>query len=298
MKELNLEDILAQTSDLKEKKVWYTAVIGRPNTGKSTFINTLLGEKVSITSKTPQTTRKRILAMYNDEESQIIFFDTPGVHDGKQVLNEYINKEAITSMREANVVLYFIDSSREGGEEEKYIRGLLEFVNVPIIKIYTKIDLPSAITIPDGKNSLKISSVDNFWLEEVITSIKKYLPTAPMLFSEDMYTKQDIFFRISEIVREKVFIHTKEELPHATYVGIEEVNDENPDLLKIVAYVYTETDSQKYIIIGKNGKLLTRIGTEARKDLEKIFGTKVFLSLRVKVQSKWRKNEKLVKKMF
>lgn len=119
-----------------------------------------------------------------------------------------------------------------------------------------------------------------------------------MLFSEDMYTKQDIFFRISEIVREKVFIHTKEELPHATYVGIEEVNDENPDLLKIVAYVYTETDSQKYIIIGKNGKLLTRIGTEARKDLEKIFGTKVFLSLRVKVQSKWRKNEKLVKKMF
>lgn len=100
--------------------------------------------------------------MYNDEESQIIFFDTPGIHDGKQVLNEYINKEAVTSMREANVVLYFIDSSREGGEEEKYIRGLLEFVHVPIIKIYTKIDLPSAITIPDGKNSLKISSVDNF----------------------------------------------------------------------------------------------------------------------------------------
>lgn len=297
MQELNLEDILSKTTDLKEKKVGYIAIIGRPNVGKSTFINSLIGEKVSITSNIPQTTRKRVLAIFNDNESQIIFFDTPWIHKNEKEFNGKINQEAIKSMREADGVLYFIDSSRPYGDEEKQIEGILEFINIPIVKVYTKLDLPSKIEIPLGENNIKISSLKKAWFEELITKIKSFLSVWPPFYPDDYYTDQDIYFRISEIVREKVFLHTLEEVPHSTYVEIEEIDDQE-ELLKIQAYIYTETDSQKYIIIGKAGNLITKIWTEARIELENIFGKKVFLSLRVKTMEKWRKNDKIIKNIL
>ncbi len=303
MKELNLSEILEKTSDLtKEKKVWYVAIIWRPNVGKSTFINALIWEKVSITSNIPQTTRKRVLAIYNDNDSQIIFFDTPWIHKSNKEFNEKINKVAIDSLKEADLILYFIDSSRAWWDEEKYIKELIWQISVPILKVYTKIDKKSVINLPENKDFLKISSITKEGFEELLWKIKSYLKTGPLLFPEEMYTKQEIFFRISEIIREKVFLNTKEELPHSIYVAVEEYeetfNKSWEELLKIVAYIYTETESQKYIVVWKNWNLISKIWKQARLELEQIFEKKVFLALRVKVKKNWRKNEFLTKKIL
>ncbi len=298
MKKLDLNDILENTSDLtKEKKVWYVAIIWRPNAWKSTFINALLEEKVSITTNVPQTTRKRVLAIYNDVESQIIFFDTPWIHKSEREFNKKINDVAINSFKESDVILYFIDSTREWWEEEKYIRNILDMVNKPIIKVYTKIDLESKINIPENNNVMKISSIYKQGFSELLNKTKSFLSTTPILFPEDYYTKQDIYFRISEIIREKAFLYTKEEIPHSIYIWVEEL-EENEEILKIVAYIYTESDSQKYIVIWKWWTLIQTIWTKARKELEKIFEKKVFLALRVKSKKNWRKDDRLVKQIL
>lgn len=293
MKELNVSDFLDTKSCIVEKKVWYVAIVWRPNVWKSTFINSLIWEKVSITSNIPQTTRKRVLAIYNDDDSQIIFFDTPWIHQNEKKFNEKINKEAIKSLRESDVVLYFIDSSRPYWEEEKEIEKILEFVNSDIITVYTKIDLPSKIEFSENIQNYKISSTDKYWFEELLEDIKTKLKTWPIFYPEDFYTDQDMNFRISEIIREKVFLNTKQEVPHSIYIWIEEI-DNQEELLKIQAYVYSETDSQRYIIIWKNWNLITKIWKESRLELEDIFNKKVFLSLRVKTLPKWRKDDKII----
>lgn len=298
MQELNLQDILKNTADLIEKKVGYVAIIGRPNAGKSTFINTLIWEKIAITSSVPQTTRNKILAMYNDKDAQIIFFDTPGIHESEKSFNSQINSQALSSLRDAQVILYFIDSSRDSWSEERYIEKILENVSSPIFKVYTKRDLESLIDIPTGKNIFEISSEDKSGFTELTHSIKEHLPVGPILFPEDLYTKQDIYFRISEIIREKLFHELKQELPHSVFVAVEEIQDDTKGMKRISAYIYTETDSQKYIVIGKNGSLITRVGKAARHELEEIFDQKVFLSLRAKVRKNWRKDEGFIKKMM
>lgn len=298
MQELNLEDILKNTKDFNEnKKVGYVAIVWRPNAGKSTFINTLLWEKVSIVSKIPQTTRKKILAIYNDEDSQIIFFDNPWIHYENKIFNIEINKEAISSFTDSDLILYFIDSSREAWEEEKYIEWLLSEVDKPIFKVYTKMDLESKINFEETDKTFKISSNKNLWFEELIRWVKNILPVWPCMFGEDFYTKQDIYFRISEIIREKVFLNTKEEIPHSIFISVESVDNEEK-IMKISSYLTAETDSQKYILIWKGWDLITKIWKEARIELEEIFAKKIFLALRVKVRKNWRKDEKLVKSMF
>ena len=159
MQELNLKDILARTTDFSEKKVGYVAIIGRPNAGKSTFINTLIGEKIAITSNIPQTTRNKILAIYNDADSQILFFDTPGIHESQKDFNQQINHPALSSLSEAEVILYFIDSSRPYGPEETYIEELLQQQEAPIFYVYTKIDLKRQIELRSGENVFEISSL-------------------------------------------------------------------------------------------------------------------------------------------
>jgi len=298
MKKLNLEDILKSTSDLtKEKKVWYISIIWRPNAWKSTFINSLIWEKISITTNIPQTTRKKVLAIYNDSDSQIIFLDTPGIHKSEKEFNKKINDVAINSISDSDLIMYFIDPTREGWEEEKYIKELISSTKKPILKIYTKSDLKAKITISSWENVIKISSVNKDWFEELLKKVKSFLKTWPLFFPEDYYTKQDIYFRISEIIREKVFLNTKEELPHSIYVWVDEI-DEKDNLLRIVAYIYTETESQKYIIVWKWGSLIAKIWLESRLDLEKIFEKKVFLALKAKSQKNWRKNEEIVKNLL
>lgn len=304
MQKLNLEDILASTSDLtEEKKVWYVAVIGRPNAGKSTFINTLIWEKISITSNIPQTTRKKVLAIFNDDNSQIIFFDTPWIHFDEKKFNKEINQQAISSLSESNLILYFIDSSRSYWDEEKYIEKILENVSVPILKIYTKVDLEAKIWIPQNKsNVFTISSETKEGFDELLVEIKNQLPTASLLFPENIYTKQDMFFRISEIIREKVFTNTKEEIPHSIYISVDEIEEDKTndwkELLKIVAYINAESDSQKYILIWKWGSLISKMWKESRIEIEQIFWKKTFLALRVKVRKNWRKDEKIIKWIF
>ena len=303
MKELNLQEILQSTTDLNQNKnVWYVAIIGRPNVWKSTFINSLLWEKVSITSNIPQTTRKRVLAIYNDKNSQIIFFDTPWIHKSNKEFNEKINTVAIKSLEESDLILYFIDSSRQGWDEENYIKELIKEVKTPILKVYTKSDLKAKINFPEKEDIIKISSTTKDWFDKLLQKIKDSLPLWPLLFPTDIYTKQDIFFRVSEIIREKVFLNTKEELPHSIYIWVEEILEEKTkswdDLLKIVAYIYTDTDSQKYIVVWKGWKLIQEIWRQARIELEQIFDKKVFLALRVKVRKNWRKNETFTKKLL
>ncbi len=300
MKELKLEEILEQTSDLsKKKKVWYVSIIGRPNAGKSTFINALIGEKISITSNIPQTTRKKVLAIYNDEASQIVFFDTPWIHFEEKMFNKEINNQAISTLRDSEVVLYFIDSSRKSWEEEKYIQKILENVSVPIFKIYTKRDLRAQIDIPSGENIFEISSVSKSWFENLVEKITEILPTSQLLYPEDFYTKQDMFFRVSEIIREKVFMNTKEEIPHSIFISVEEIETEKrknwDELLKVVAYINAESDSQKYILIWAKWSLIAKMWKESRIELEQVFWKKVFLALRVKVKKNWRKDERVVK---
>lgn len=289
MIELNINDILNETKEIKEKKVWYVAIIWRPNAWKSTFINSLIWEKVSITSSIPQTTRKRVLAIYNDDESQVVFFDTPWIHSSTKEFNQSINSQAIRSIREADMILYFIDSSRERWEEEEYIENILELCNNKIIKVYTKADIWKYFK----DDWIKISSIDKTWFEDLLINIKDNLRIQLPFYPDDYYTDQDIYFRISEIVREKVFLNTKQEVPHSIYVEIEEI-EEIDNLLKIQSYIYTETDSQRYIIIWKNWELITKIWKEARLELERIFCKKVFISLRVKTLEKWRKNKKII----
>ncbi len=298
MQELNLQDILDNTTDLWSKKVGYVAIVGRPNVGKSPFINTLIGEKIAITSHIPQTTRNKILAIYNDEEAQIIFFDTPWIHESQKKFNEQVNSQALSSLNDADMVLYFVDSSRPRGAEEEYIDDIMQKVQKPVFTVYTKLDLQAVIQIPEWENIFQISSFDFTGFKPLVESIKDHLEVGPMLFSEDYYTKQNIYFRISEIIREKLFMELKEELPHSIFVAVEEIEDTEKWLKKISSYVYTESDSQKYIIIGKNGSLITKIATAARKELEEIFGQKVFLTLRVKVKKNWRKDEWFVNKML
>ena len=298
MQKLNLEDILKNTSDLtKEKKVGFVSIIGRPNAWKSTFINSLLWEKISITTSIPQTTRKRVLAIYNDKDSQIIFLDTPGIHKSEKEFNKKINTVAIESIKDSDLIIYFIDSTRNWWDEENYIKEIISASNKTVLKVYTKCDLKPKINISEDENTFKISYINKQWFDELIEKIKSFLKTWPMLFWEDFYTKQDIFFRISEIIREKVFLNTKDEIPHSIYVWVEEIDD-SKDILKIVAYIYTETESQKYIIIWKWWSLISKIGKEARLDLENIFEKKIFLALKAKSQKNWRKNEKLIKNLL
>jgi len=298
MQELSLEDILKNTTDLKEKKVWYVAIIGRPNAGKSTFVNTLIWEKIAITSNVPQTTRNKILAMYNDEQAQVIFFDTPGIHESTKSFNSEINNQALSSLRDAELVLYFIDSSRPSWSEEEYIADILTKINTPVYRVYTKRDLQQAQTIPSWNDVFEISSEDKSWFTDLLDAIKSKLPLWPILFPEDYYTKQDIYFRISEIIREKLFENLKEELPHSVFVAVEEIEDDEKGMKRISAYIYTETDSQKYIVIGKWGTLITKVWKAARIELEQIFDQKVFLSLRAKVRKNWRKDEWFIRKML
>jgi GTPase len=295
MKEISIEDILERTWELKRKKIWFVSIIWRPNSWKSTFLNSLIWEKISIATNIPQTTRNKITAVYNDDDSQIIFFDTPWIHKSEKSFNEQINNQSISSLKDADVILYFIDSTRVWWEEETYIKSIISIVNKPVIKVYTKIDLQSSINLPE--NSIQISSINKVWFEDLVWKIKSYFKLWEMLFPEDIYTKQNIYFRISEIIREQVFLNTKEEIPHSVFIWVEEIVDED-DMLKIVSYIYTETDSQKYIIIWKKWSLIWKIWKESRELIEKIFNKKTFLSLRVKVKKWWKKDEEFVKRML
>lgn len=295
MKKIDINELLGQESETKEKRVGFVTIIGRPNAGKSTFLNNLIGEKISITSNVPQTTRNKITAIYNSDDLQIVFLDTPGIHKSEKVFNEEIISRAKSAISEADLILYFIDGSRSSWEEEAFLREIVETSTRPYLEVYTKSDLGQKQQIVEW--ALSVSSETKEGFPELIDEISKHMSIWPLLYPEDYYTKQAMFFRVSEIIREKAFFYTKQELPHSIFVQVEEVKEEKK-MYRISSYIYVETDSQKYIVIGNAWKLITRISTEARKDLEEILWKKVFLTVRVKVRKNWRKDEGFIKKLL
>ena len=289
-------------------KVWYVAIIGRPNAGKSTLINALIGEKISAISHRPQTTQRTIPGIFTDEAKwiQIIFLDTPGIHHhgGEQYgsqkayeINERINSEAFSSLRDADIIVRLLDPTRPYGDEDIRIDTLLEKIPQPVLRIETKQDMDTK-SYPQKWVDLRIDSVARTGFEELTEKIAEILPEGPFLYDSDYYTVQTMDLRISEIIREQLFQELGDEIPYACYVDIEQIENEDPTLMKIQAYINVEADSQKVIVIGKWGKKIQNIGTKSRLILEDIFGKKIFLALRVKVDKNWRKNSKVLERLF
>lgn len=279
----------------------FAAVIGRPNVGKSTLINALIGQKIAIMSDKPQTTRSRILCILTQEDAQIIFLDTPGVHKPKHKLGSHMAKATEGALHGVDVVVFVVDATEKPGAGERYILKQLENVRVPVVLAVNKIDLlPRARTLPiiadyaqryDFAGIVPISARAEENLAGLLAEIKKYLPEGPRYYPEDMVTDQPERLIIAELVREKVLVLTRDEIPHAVAVDIEEIRARPKGDVYIRAVIYVERESQKGIVIGARGALLRTIGARARADVETLLGAKVYLDLWVKTRKDWRNRE-------
>jgi GTPase len=283
----------------------YVSLIGRPNAGKSTLLNRIIGEKVAIVSDKPQTTRNRILAVKNYPDGQIVFVDTPGIHRPMHRLNVRMVDTAVETLREVDVVALLFDASTRPGHGDEYVSKLLQDVKRPVVLALNKIDLVAkakllplmeqASTWHDFAAIVPVSATTGDGIERLEKVLLEHLPEGEPGFPEDYLTDQPERTFVAETVREKVLQHTRAELPFSTAVVVDEFNEEERDrLLRLYCTIYVETESQKPIVIGRAGDMIKRIGTEARQDLEKFFGTKVFLDLRVKVNPNWRDNDRVL----
>ena len=294
---------------MAEFKSGFVSLIGRPSAGKSTLINYICGYKVSIVSAHPQTTRFLVRGIYTNEAAQIVFIDTPGVHDFNSNLNRGLSNLAVRNIDEADLVLYVVDLTRKFGAEEQTIIDSLADVKQNVIVVFNKSDVVENDTgimkeVLSRLNNAEclvpyivVSSKHGKNMKDLVKLITEHLPEGPMYYPDDYVTDQTIPFRISEVVREKIFRNTGEEVPHSTYVEVEKLNVTDD---KIVAHatVFTETESQKGILVGKGGSKIKKIGMQSREELAEIFERSVNLFLNVKVNPNWRKNDALLKKMF
>lgn len=284
-----------------EHKSGFVSVIGRPNVGKSTLINSLIGQKVVIMSDKPQTTRNKIMCVLTLDDSQILFIDTPGIHKPKHKLGEYMLKAAENTLREVDVVFFVVDATEDIGGGERYILELLESVKTPVILIVNKIDkiektkLLPIITkysaLYNFAGVVPISAMEHTNLDGLLVEVKKYLEPGPQYYPEDMITDQPERIIITELIREKVLHSTRDEIPHSIAVEIEEIVKRPNDTVYVRAVIYVERESQKGIVIGAQGALLKEIGRLARIDIENLLGSKIFLDLWVKVKKDWRNKE-------
>ena len=287
-------------------KSGFTAIIGRPNVGKSTLLNKVLGQKIVIATDKAQTTRKRIKGIYTTPEGQIVFIDTPGVHKPLNKLGEFLLDEAKVAVPDADVILFLVDGSEPAGKGDRWIAQNILETEIPVIIVMNKVDklkkpekveenLISYKTLFD-KNLpvVKISAKTGRNIDTLISNIFKKLPDGELLYPEDVVTEETMRSVTEEIVREKILLNTSDEIPHSVAVKVE-LYQEEEEIDRIRATIFCETRSQKGILIGKNGSMLKKIGTEARQDLEKIVEKKVFLGLEVKVEKDWRKKENSLK---
>ena len=282
-------------------KSGFVSLVGRPNVGKSTLINNLVGSKIAITSKVANTTRNIIQGIYNDEESQIVFVDTPGIHKPQNKLGQILNKGAYYSIEDVDIVCFLIDGKQKLGKGDLFILERLKKIDKPVILIINKIDgmtkdeiflkIQEYKDLYDFKEIIPISALKDKNINELIKTIKKYLNDDIKYFEDGTITNRNIKFMISEIIREKILNLTKEEVPHSVTCSVEKIKI-NKDKSIINAVVIVDRDSLKKIIIGKNGDMIKKIGTLARKDLEELLKTKVYLELYVKTIEKWRDREK------
>jgi len=286
------------------------AVIGRPSSGKSTLLNKICGHKVSITASSPQTTRNTVRGIYTDARGQIVFLDTPGYHISEKKMNLYLKNLATSSLEECDLILYVLDLTRSFGQEEEELVKMLSSSEIPVIAILNKSDLkPERDHIDNLEKMIRrripnsrtcaVSALQGTGVKELIDLLFEETPEGEMLYPEDYYTDQDPEFRISEIIREKTVNRVRQELPHAVYVEIEDLETrDNEETLWIRAVINVEKESQKGMVVGKKGSVIKEIRTSSQKELAELFPYKITLDLRVKVDPKWRRKDNLLKRMI
>ena len=282
------------------------AVVGRPNAGKSTLINTILGSKIAIVTPKPQTTRKNQLGIYTTETEQILFTDTPGIHQAERKLSEYMMQAVENSLRDPDVIVWIIDTAASPHPAEQHIATLIQRFrqDTPLIIALNKIDqrrknaTPFDEYVPDVNPTkvIEISAKNGDGVDALLDSIREKLPLGPRYYPVDQISEANLRFIAAEIIREKVILNTGEEIPHATAVEVQEFIEED-DGADIYAMIYVERESQKGIVLGKGGKKIKQIGTEARKEIEQALDTSVYLDLRVKVLKNWRSNENFMRRV-
>lgn len=289
----------------KNFKSGFAALIGRPNVGKSTLMNRLIGQKIAITSSKPQTTRNRIQTVYTGDMGQIIFLDTPGIHKAKNKLGEYMVNVAENTLKDVDVILWLVEASDYIGAGEKHIAEVLKNIDTPVILVINKIDkvkkeeiltfINAYKDIHDFAEIIPLSALKGENTETLIPEIFKYLDEGPMYYDEDTITDQPERQITAEIIREKALRNLNDEIPHGIAVAIDIMKErKNTRLMDIEATIICERNSHKGIIIGKNGSMLKTIGSEARKDIEAMLGIKVNLKLWVKVKKDWRDSDFLL----
>jgi GTP-binding protein Era len=278
----------------------FVAIIGRPNVGKSTFMNRILGEKVAIMSPKAQTTRNKINGIYTQPDAQIVFVDTPGIHKPQNELDEYMDQAALSTLNQVDAVLFMVAADEEPGRGDKWILNELEKVKSPVYLIINKIDLvhPDALLpliteyskLRDFSEIFPISATMGNNVDELLTKLIADLPEGPQYYPDDELTDHPEYFVVGELIREKILELSHDEVPHAVAVVVERMKDYVGGKLQIEANIFVERPGQKAIIIGKGGSMLKQIGIKARRDIETLLGEKVNLKLWVKVQKNWRDN--------
>lgn len=287
-------------------KSGFVAIIGRPNVGKSTLLNQILGQKIVITTDKAQTTRKRIKGIYTTDKGQIVFIDTPGIHKPLNKLGEFLLDEAKFSVPDADVILFLVDGSEPAGKGDKWIAKNILQTQTPIIIVMNKVDkvkkngkaeenlLTYKTLFETNIPTVRISAKTGRNIDTLLKNIYKNLPEGNILYPEDVITEETMRDVTEEVIREKILLNTSDEIPHSVAVKVENYYEQE-DIDKIYATIYCEQKSQKGILIGKGGNLLKKIGTEARIELEKITEKKIFLSLEVKIEKDWRKKDNILK---
>ena len=289
-------------------KSGFISLIGRPNVGKSTLLNLLLGEKIAIISDKPQTTRNRILGIKNHPDGQIVFWDTPGIHRARSRLNQSMVKAALATYKEVDGICFIIEANRPFDDENDFILETLKKVEKPVLLVINKVDLipkPDLLPIMDEYSRLRsfepiipISALLGEGVEVLVAEMLKILPAGPRLFPEEMITDLPERFLAAELIREKVFLRTHEEVPYATAVVVEEFKERGEkNLVVIKATIQVERESQKGILIGEKGRMLKEIGRQAREEIEALLGAKVFLELWVKVEKNWREDPAALRRL-
>jgi len=277
-------------------KSGFVAIIGRPNVGKSTLLNAIIGEKIVITSDKPQTTRNRIQGIHNIPAGQIVFVDTPGIHKSRSRLNRGMVDVAMSAISGVDLLLLVVDAG--AAVDEEFVREILRGVKVPVVLVLNKIDLlkvkgqvlekiAAYAGLHPFREVVPISAGSGNGVERLVTAITAYIPEGPAMFPDDILTDMPEKFIVGEMIREKVFRLTQKEIPYSTAVEVEVFTERADGLISIAASIILERETQKGIVIGKRGEMLKRIGTQARHDIERLLGAKVFLELFVKVEENW-----------
>ena len=285
----------------KPFKSGFVAIVGRPNVGKSTFMNYVLGQKIAIMSDKAQTTRNKIQGVYTKDDAQIVFLDTPGIHKPKHELGEFMVKSAYSALKEVDAVLFMVNVSEKRGPGDDFIIEKLKGIKTPIFLVLNKIDLVTPEVLLERVESYKdaldfagvfpISVLQGNNVNELMEGLINALPEGPQYYPADQITDHPEYFVVSELIRETILQLTQEEIPHSVAVTVDKMQKDEFDKVHVYANIIVERKSQKGIIIGKGGRLLKEIGTRARRDIQQLLGNKVYLELWVKVEKDWRKRK-------